>query len=302
MTQIEEAGGAFTRCLTPGRCMRYKLTIAYDGTDFHGWQKQHPPGEEPLRTVQGIVEYAVMQVTRQPVVLMGASRTDAGVHAKGQTGSFEADTPIPISRLADAINSRLPDDVEVRDAEIVHDGFNVIGDVVTKQYRYSMFNTSRKPLLHRRAFYHCWLTLDPVRMNDAAAKLVGTHDFAGFAAANHGRESTVRTIHRCEVETFETFDGYPVVSIIVEGDGFLYNMVRIIAGTLVEVGRGHFEPGWINEIIASGTRQDAGPTLPPEGLSLEWMKYKEPPATVPESAVHSETEATQTELEKGDGA
>jgi tRNA pseudouridine38-40 synthase len=248
---------------------RYRMVIAYDGSQFHGWQKQHPPSSEPLRTVQQVIEDVLRELLKQPISLLGASRTDAGVHARGQCAMFDAASPIPLERMKQAINGRLPDDVEVLEIDYAEPTFDVIQDVVTKQYRYRLFNTDRRPLERRWVVYHCWLELDVDRMNAAAARLVGTHDFEGFSAAGHGRTTTVRTIHRCTVERVGE-----EVHILVEGDGFLYNMVRIIAGTLVEVGRGRFEPTRIDEILATRDRQRAGPTLPPQGLCLEWIRYE----------------------------
>lgn len=251
---------------------RFKLTIAYDGTDFHGWQKQHPPGAEPLRTVQGVVEDVLRRLLGVPLQLVGASRTDAGVHALGQVAHFEADSRVPLERLAEAANSRLPKDVEIISAEVApYPTFDAITHAVAKQYRYRLFNAAHRPLTLRHVVYHCWTPLDIDRMNQAACRLVGTHDFGGFAAAGHGRECTTRTIFACRVEREPAFD--PEVRIVVEGNGFLYNMVRIIAGTLVEVGRGRFEPEVIDQIIASADRRHAGPTLPPEGLCLQWIEY-----------------------------
>lgn len=252
----------------PATVKRYKLTVAYDGSAFHGWQKQHPPGGEPLRTVQGVLEQAVRELLKQPVNLLGASRTDAGVHAFGQTAQFDAATPIPLERLAKAINSRLPEDVEVRHAELAPPRFDCINDPISKQYRYRIFNSEHRPLGLRHLVWHCWMTLDVERMNEAARRLVGMHDFAGLAAADHGRKSTIRTIHHGQV-----MRAGDEVHIVVQGDGFLYNMVRILAGTLVEVGRGYFEPGRIDAILAQADRRLAGPTLPPQGLCLEWIKY-----------------------------
>lgn len=247
---------------------RYRLTVAYDGSRFHGWQKQHPPGQAPLRTVQGVVEEAVVSLVRQPVNLVGASRTDAGVHAVGQVAQFDAATPIPPERMTLAINSRLPDDVEILETRVAPRDFRAITDAQSKQYRYRIYNTVRRPLWIRHCVWHCWSPLDVDRMNDAAARLVGTHDFAAFTAAGHERLSTVRTIFKCWVERHD-----PEVHIVVQGDGFLYNMVRIIAGTLVEVGRGRFEPSQVERAIATGDRREAGPTLQPQGLILEWIRY-----------------------------
>ena len=251
---------------------RYKLTIAYDGSKFHGWQKQHPPGQPPLRTVQGVVEERLRHLLKQGVILRGASRTDRGVHAFGQVGHFDARCPIPLERLPEAINARLPDDVEVRAAEVVPPDFESIGSARSKQYRYRVWNTPRRPLGLRHLVYHYWYPVDVARMNDAAKRLVGEHDFAGFAAAGHGRLSTVRTIHACHVEEHDAC-GEREVQVVVAGSGFLYHMVRIITGTLLDIGRGHWRPERIDEILAAADRRLAGFTAPPNGLYLEWIRY-----------------------------
>jgi tRNA pseudouridine38-40 synthase len=170
--------------------------------------------------------------------------------------------------MALAINSRLPDDIEVLEAGEAPASFDAIRCAVTKQYTYTIHNTERRPLGLRHMVYHYWQPLNAERMNATAARLVGEHDFEGFSAAGHGRESTVRTIHRCDVKR----DGERIV-ITVEGSGFLWNMVRIIAGTLLEVGRDHFEPTRIDEILDTADRQLAGPTVPPNGLCLEWIRH-----------------------------
>ncbi len=260
---------------SPDPPTRYKLTLAYDGSAFHGWQKQHPPGQEPLRTVQGELEAVLVRLLNTPTYmlgLLGASRTDSGVHALGQVAQFDAHCPIPIERLARAINARLPNDMEVRSAEVAPPGFDCIGHVTNKQYRYRVYNAEHKPLWRRNAVFHCFgHTLDVGRMNDAARRLVGTHNVEGFAAAGHGRADTVRTIYGCEVLTDPA---YPhEVHVTIRGSGFLYHMVRIIAGTLIEVGRGRFEPTQIDRILESADRTLAGPTLPPQGLCLEWIAY-----------------------------
>jgi len=268
-SSIDPNDGADDSAAPVAEKLRYKLTIAYEGTLFHGWQKQCPPDKEPLRTVAGEIESALQRLLRQPINLLGASRTDAGVHARGQVAQFEATSRIPLERMADAINSRMPPDIEIRSVEIAPPRFDVISGVRSKQYRYRIFNSHHRPLELRHVVWHGWIDLDIDRMNAAAAKLVGTHDFAGFAAAGHGRLTTVRTIFHCRVERGPE----PEVHIVVEGDGFLWNMVRIISGTLVEVGRGRFDPEVIDRVIATGDRRQAGPTLPPEGLWLEWIEY-----------------------------
>lgn len=254
---------------------RYKLVIAYDGSAFFGWQKQEPPDEEPLRTVQGELEAVLVRLLGTPKAdlhLMGASRTDSGVHALGQSAMFDADCSIPLERMALAINVRLPDDMEVRSCELAPADFNVIGDVTNKQYRYRIFNADHKPLWVRNAVYHYYKAeLDPMKMNDAAQRLIGTHDIEGFAATGHGRENTVRTIYDCMVFVDPVYPDE--IHMTIQGSGFLYNTVRIIAGTLVEVGRGRFAPSHIDEILKTADRRIAGPTLPPQGLCLEWVRY-----------------------------
>ncbi|MHC4976759.1 MAG: tRNA pseudouridine synthase A [Planctomycetota bacterium] len=270
---------------------RYRLTIAYDGTDFHGWQKQDVPVGHPsashaigdefgeagdrrvsIRTVQHVVEGAVRQVVRQPVQVRGASRTDAGVHARAQCGAFTCSDEVPRApdeRLARAINDKLPGDVLVTSCVRTHGGFDPIADCVSKAYRYTLCARRERPLWDRRYVSHTRYTLDPEAMREAASSLVGEYDFASFAAAGHGRESTVRTILSCVV----TGECPGTIAIDVSGTGFLYNMVRIIAGTLLEVGRGVIASSDIPGIIEACDRGRAGPTLGPEGLRLEWIRY-----------------------------
>ena len=254
-----------------GPAQRYRLVVAYDGSGFHGWQKQHPPDGEPLRTVQEVLDAALMNLLKQPVITLGASRTDSGVHALGQVVAFDAATPIPVQRLRLAINGRLPADVDVRSVDVVPASFHVLRDVESKQYRYTLWTRDARPLGIRHMVHACGFELDLDRMNDAAARLVGTHDIEGFAAAGHGRETTVRTIHHCRV--MRNASDPQRIEIEIAGDGFLLNTVRIVAGTLVEVGRGQFEPSRIDEIFATADRRLAGPTLPARGLCLEWIRY-----------------------------
>jgi tRNA pseudouridine38-40 synthase len=252
---------------------RVRLTVAYEGTDYHGWQAQHPPDAEPLRTVQGVLAETLVQVLRQPIVVTGASRTDAGVHALGQVAAFDAAFSMPVERLPLAITSRLPEDVQVREASIAADDFDPIAGAESKSYRYRLASAIPPdrwpPLLDRRTIAWTRASLELARMQDAAQRLVGEHDFAGFAQIDHGRRTTVRTIHACEVR--EPSPGS--FEIDVAGSGFLYNMVRIIAGTLHEVGRGRCEPDRVEEILRSGDRRLAGPTMPPHGLCLMWIRY-----------------------------
>jgi tRNA pseudouridine38-40 synthase len=308
---------------------RYRLTIAYDGSDFCGWQKQSPPeegapaewvlgaeegggldeaetaeapapeapsgeagaaadGDRPrveLRTVQAVVERAVRAVVREPVILLGASRTDSGVHAKGQVGAFTCSDDgtrgigWPLVRgtesLVKAINSRLPRDVMVMDAAVAAHDFNPIQGATSKSYSYTIWNGPTRPLWERKTALHIWSRLDVERMKAAARLIEGEHDFAAFAAAGHGRLSTVRTVFGCTLrEEAAAMPETRRIVIDVTGSGFLWNMVRIIAGTLVEVGRGRMGEVRVLEALRTGKRELAGPTLQPQGLCLEWIKYE----------------------------
>ncbi|MFK7961762.1 MAG: tRNA pseudouridine(38-40) synthase TruA [Phycisphaerales bacterium] len=252
---------------------RYRLTVAYDGTDFKGWQKQHPQDSEPLRTAQGTLESCARAVMKEPLNLLGASRTDSGVHALGQTAAFTSDRALEPERLIRALNSWLPPDVLVSRVGVVDEDFNPISGAREKQYRYVIGHGGKRgaprPLFDRPHVTFSPEVLDAGAMQAAANHLVGTHDFAAFTKLHHGRESTVRTVTSCQVSA----DGPHRVRIDVCGEGFLWNMVRIIAGTLHEVGRGRMDADAIPDVIASGERRAAGPTMPPEGLSLLWIRY-----------------------------
>lgn len=297
---------------------RYKLTLAYDGTDFCGWQKQEPPagsgvpagrvmppdgsiegedgsgtgvgrrgeGRMVLRTVQEVLERGLARVLRRRVVTLGASRTDAGVHARGQVVAFTCDDEAwPVSRglegLRRALNGKLPEDVRVESVEVVDDGFDPVTGAVSKAYSYTLHISPDRPLWDRRVVHHVWTPLDVGAMREVADVLVGEHDFAGFAAAGHGRLTTVRRVLAVRVVEVDlgAGDGASAagwsgrVRLEVEGTGFLWNMVRIMAGTLVEAGRGRIDVGRVREALRTGDRRLAGPTLPPTGLCLEWVRY-----------------------------
>lgn len=328
---------------------RYKLTIAYDGTDFCGWQKQEPfqtahgrsrtadePGttgaemdadagreslesfdprgptppvpkvsdpppsrkferqglvrregedrpREQLRTVQHVVERAVREIVHEPVDVKGASRTDSGVHARGQVAAFTCGGdpglhhgwPVErgMDRLIRAINGRLPEDVLIRAAEPVADDFDPVIGATSKAYSYTLHVSRDRPVWDRRYVHQIWDELDLARMQGAAARIVGERDFVAFAAAGHGRVTTVRTVFSCEVSEQRPVDGARRLRIDISGSGFLYNMVRIIAGTLVECGRGRMTADDVARAIESKDRRNAGPTLPASGLCLEWIRH-----------------------------
>lgn len=240
-----------------------KLTIAYDGSEYHGWQIQ--PGE---KTIQGVLTEALRSLLGGRVRICGASRTDARVSALGQVGLIQIDSPIPTENLAKAITDRLPEDMAVTEAAEVPLGFDVIGDVKSKWYRYTIFTGQIRPVLHVKHCWHIPAELDIKAMDEAAKLLAGKKDFKSFASAADTREDTLRTIFRCDVTGDDNW-----VYIDVEGDGFLYNMVRNIVGTLVEVGVGRWKPEKITEILEAKDRQAAGPLAPAAGLCLIRIVY-----------------------------
>jgi tRNA pseudouridine38-40 synthase len=244
-----------------------KLTIAYDGSEYHGWQIQ--PG---CLTVQGVLTEALRDLLGPRARICGASRTDAGVSALGQVGLIQIDTPIPTENFAKAITDRLPESMAIVKAEDVPMGFDVIGDVRSKLYRYTIYSGLVRPVLHMRHCWHVPMALDLKAMGRAASLLVGKKDFKSFAAAADHREDSVRTVFRCDV-TDAPAEGGRWVYVDAEGDGFLYNMVRNMVGTLVEVGVGRWPPEKILEILAARSRTAAGPIAPPNGLCLMWIKY-----------------------------
>jgi tRNA pseudouridine38-40 synthase len=244
-----------------------KLTIAYDGSEYHGWQVQ--PG---CVTVQGVLTEALRDLLGPRARICGASRTDAGVSALGQVGLIQIDTPIPTENFAKAITDRLPESMAIVKAEEVPMGFDVIGDVKSKLYRYTIYCGPVRPVLHLRHCWHIPAALEIEAMRQAASRLVGRKDFKSFAAAADHRDDSVRTVFRCDVTEAPAEDGRWVY-VDTEGDGFLYNMVRNLVGTLVEVGVGRWKPEKIPEILEARDRKAAGPIAPPNGLCLMWIKY-----------------------------
>lgn len=240
-----------------------KLTVQYDGSKYHGWQAQ--PGK---KTIQSELIEAVSNLVGIRTHVHGASRTDASVSALGQVCLFEVDSPIPTENFARAINGRLPRDIVVTAAEDAPPRFDLLSGVKSKLYRYTIYTGRHRPVLRLNQCWHVPRPLDAAAMNQAAQHLVGTKDFKSFATAKDKREMTVRTIFRCEVAAEDNW-----IYVDVEGDGFLYNMVRNIVGTLVEVGVGRWKPERINEILEAMSRTAAGPLAPAQGLCLMWIKY-----------------------------
>ena len=240
-----------------------KLTICYDGSSYHGWQRQLNEV-----TVEQEVTSAIERLCGCKTRVNGASRTDARVHALGQVANIMIDTPIPTKNIAKALTENLPDDIAIAKAVDVADDFDAISSAKKKLYRYTICTDLVPPVMQIR---HCWHRpgrLDSNNMNKAAGLLIGKNDFRSFAAAADSRQSSTRTIIRCEITT----DG-PWFYIDVEADGFLYNMVRNIVGTLVEVGRGRWKPEKITNILEAKDRSAAGPIAPAAGLCLMQIDY-----------------------------
>lgn len=242
---------------------RIKLVLHYDGTAYHGWQKQ-----PDAPTIQGTLEQAVEKLCGSRVSLTGSSRTDAGVHALGQVAHFDIDCPVPTENIARALNNLLPDDIAVADAAEVTPDFDAISSTQSKWYRYTLNISPVRPVHRIRYCWHRPGLLNVFGMNFAAARLVGTYNFKSFASAADTRESSVRTVLRCNVS-----EKRGEIFVDVAATGFLYNMVRNIVGTLVEVGRGRWQPEDIDRILAAKDRAAAGPIAPASGLCLMNIQY-----------------------------
>ncbi len=245
--------------------MRIKLTIEYDGTAYAGWQRQ-----ENALAVQQVIEEALTKLTRARVVIAGASRTDAGVHALGQTAHFDTESRIPPDKYAFALNTMLPADIRIRKSEAVSEAFHARFSNKGKRYRYLIYQSPHAGALNRNTHAHVIYPLDDEKMRRELTVLVGKHDFAAFAASGSVVKDTVRTIYSASLTRRED-----ELELLVEGSGFLYNMVRIIAGTLISVGAGRLEEGAFARAIQSGNRLDLGVTAPAHGLTLMEVYYRE---------------------------
>ena len=242
-----------------------KLVIEYDGKEFNGWQKQ------PTKlNIQGEIERAIKQITGEEVDLTASGRTDAGVHALGQVANFKTNSNIPIEKIPIALNSNLKKSIVIKSAEEVEERFHSRLNCKRKTYRYIINNSKYGTAIYRNLETHIPMKLDIQKMQEAVKYFEGEHDFKAFKASGTSSKSSVRTIYKAEV--MET--GNERIYIELTGNGFLYNMVRIISGTLVEVGLGKIEPNEIKTIIDSQKRENAGKTLPPQGLYLIKVEYE----------------------------
>lgn len=240
-----------------------KLIIEYDGKGFNGWQKQ-----PDKLNIQGEIEKAIEEITGEKVDLTASGRTDAGVHSLGQTANFKTESKIPIEKFAKAINSRLKKSVVIKSAEEVDERFHSRYSVKSKTYRYIINNSENGTAIYRGLEYHVPMKLDYEKMNEAIKYFIGEHDFKAFKASGTSSKSSVRTILDGSVRK----EGERII-IEITGTGFLYNMVRIISGTLLEVGLGKIKPEEITDIINSQDRIKAGKTLPAHGLYLLEVNY-----------------------------
>ncbi len=247
---------------------KIRLTIEYDGTDYVGWQRQ-PNGP----TVQEKVEAALGAVVGRKVDVISSGRTDAGVHARGMVAHFETDLDLPLTAFREGVNTHLPDDIAVVAAEEAPAGFHARYDALAKRYRYTILLGAIRSPIRKRYSWHVRRSLDVGAMRQAAAGFVGRHDFAAFRSAGCDAGTTVREIFSLGISRHGRLLHFDIV-----GDGFLRNMVRVIVGTLVEVGSGKRPPEAVTELLAGGCRDLSGVTAPPQGLCLMQVWYEGEPA------------------------
>jgi tRNA pseudouridine38-40 synthase len=252
-----------------------KLTLAYDGTDFAGWQFQ--PGQ---RTIQQTLQEAVERITSERTSVVASGRTDAGVHALGQVAAFETNSSLPAEVIQRALNAELPNDMVVLAAAEAPAGFDPIRHAHRKSYRYIVQDGPVADVFSRRYAWHVYRRLDADAMHRAAQALVGRLDFSSFETSGSERVSTIRTVHKLTVarqpqsRAGESDSALGEIRFEITSDGFLYNMMRNIVGTLVEVGRGHREESWLAAVLAAQDRRAAGQTAPPQGLFLVSVEYE----------------------------
>lgn len=240
-----------------------KLTIEYDGTNYAGWQRQ-----KNVMTIQQELEQAIEKITAAKSEVIGSSRTDAGVHARGFVANFLTESSIPAASFKDALNSKLPEDIVILNSEEVNCNFHARYSSIGKQYSYTILNRPQPSAIDRRYVYHYKKLLNYQAMKLACSYYIGTHDFEGFKSTGSSVKTSIRTIK----SAYLTKTGDKVI-FYVEADGFLYNMVRIMVGTLIDVGIGKIKPEDIINVINSKDRNRAGKTVPASGLCLEIVYY-----------------------------
>lgn len=243
---------------------RVKLVVAYDGTNYHGWQLQ--PGAV---TIEQVLNETLTELLGEPIAVIGASRTDSGVHALGNVAIFDTEHRMPGEKVCFALNQRLPADIRIQSSCKVPDGWHPRRCPCVKTYEYRILNRGVELPQQRLYTAFCRFPADVERMRRGAAFLVGEHDFKSFCNVRTQAESTVRRVYDIQVER----DAGDVITIRIRGNGFLYNMVRIIAGTLLKTGMGQMEPEAVRTALEARDRQAAGPTAPARGLTLVGIEY-----------------------------
>jgi len=244
---------------------RIMLTVAYDGTNYHGWQYQNNG-----KTIEGELNKALSSLLQKNIEVIGASRTDAGVHAMCNAAVFDTNAGIPAEKYSYALNQMLPDDIRIRKSQEVPIDFHPRKTDTVKTYEYRIDCEEFADPLKTRYAYFTYVPLDASKMQEAALHLIGTHDFKSFCSVNTTATTTVRTIYDIQV----IGDDVDII-IRITGNGFLYNMVRIIVGTLMDVGRGKYEPSRVKDILEATDRTCAGPTVPACGLMLKELRFLE---------------------------
>lgn len=241
-----------------------KLTIEYDGKRYLGWQRL---GDSD-KTIQGKIENILKQMTEETIEIIGSGRTDAGAHARGQVANFKTNSTMPLTEMIDFLNRYLPQDIVVKEIKEVAERFHARYNASGKKYSYYVWNAVIPSAFERNYSFHCPQELDIDRMNEACRKLIGTHDFIGFSALKKTKKSTVRRIDELSIQK----EG-ELLHFTFSGDGFLYKMIRIIMGTLIEIGENKKSLEAIDEIFESKIRSNAGETVPAQGLFLDAVYY-----------------------------
>ncbi len=243
--------------------VRIKMTVEYDGSRYHGFQIQHN-----ANTVQAELENGIKRLTSEQVSIICAGRTDSGVHALGQVVAFDTQTSIPGDKWQFALNSFLPADIQIIESSQCNPHFHPRFDARSKTYHYLLYRQSKGRIFYRNYALYNTDILDIIAMQVGAQLLEGRHNFKSFCASGSSVKTFERSIYRCKV-----IENEPFLCLEIKADGFLYNMVRIIMGTLLEIGRGNYQPETIKDIIAAQDRTKAGPTVPPQGLYLVEVEY-----------------------------
>ncbi|WP_040327554.1 tRNA pseudouridine(38-40) synthase TruA [Clostridium ihumii] len=240
-----------------------RLSLEYDGTNYFGWQKQ-----KNKITIQGVLENTLLEITKEEIEVIGCSRTDSRVHSRGYICNFITNSSIPSEKFKEVLNVKLPNDIAVLKSEEVPMEFHSRYNCVGKTYSYTILQRSIRAAIDRNIVYHCKYSLDVEKMQEACKYFIGKHDFSALKNTGSSVKTSVRTIKDLRIEKNNDY-----IKIFVSADGFLYNMVRIIVGTLIDVGTKKIDPKDIETIINSLERKNAGKTVPPQGLCLEKVYY-----------------------------